>query len=128
MVLKGSLPTDDLKKAQDVVVKISHPEVWQTNEKTFIEIGRKIDNIREHLPEIYYAEDFGDSTGSIRESLGRSRGLERQCRIIVFEPLDNITSLADPKQVARVWRDCLTGEFYLVSVKYNRLTFVTSSF
>ncbi len=120
MVLKGSLPIGDLKKPQEaktqvVAVKISHPEVRRTPERHFIDIGRQISGVREHLPEIYHAQDFGDSTGSIRVGLGRDKGLERKCRIIVFELLQDITSLTDPKQVAQVWRDCLIGEFHMVS-------------
>ncbi len=108
MALRGNIDSGPQTPKEPVVVKVSNPEVRRCEEPFFIRKGLE-SRFGRHFAQIFHDEDLGDPTGHIRKCLELERGSERQRRMIVFEPLDNITSLTDPNDVLRVWLDCLNG-------------------
>ncbi len=107
MILQGEIHAGTSKTP--VVIKVSNPEKWRSEESFFIKRGLESSK-GAHFARIYYDKDLGSPTGDVRECLGLERGWERQCQMIVFEPLDRITSLTDPNDILQAWLDCLKGK------------------
>jgi hypothetical protein len=113
----GINSTEELRKGNDLVVKIYWPEENRTSEveilKKAVEYGKKIDLIGNHIPEMVCHLDpnfLCSSTKTIRQFLGLPTDGSRRLRIIAFRRLLSIKVLKE-KDMLTAYLQCFFCEF-----------------